>query len=193
MKKLSEIYIDGERNAFQPASAPGEIPKQRSEAYRTRITVKTVSAGARFGHYILDLIIFYILAIGIMAGIVIATGDEAFLDSGLGNLLQYGFLVFYYFFFEAVFQTTPGKLATQCVVVDEYGQKPTVGQILGRSFSRLVPFEAFSCLGDYSRGWHDKWSDTYVVRKKGLAWMLDRLAEQEGENVHIYNSMVSEQ
>jgi uncharacterized RDD family membrane protein YckC len=193
MKKLSEIYIDGERNAFQPAAAPGEIPKQRPEAYRTRIPVKTVSAGARFGHYILDLIVFYILAIGIMAGIAIATGDEAFLDaSGVGNAI-YVLLVFYYFFFEAVFQTTPGKLATQCVVVDEYGQKPTIGQILGRSFSRLVPFEAFSCLGDSSRGWHDKWSDTYVVRKKDLAWMLDRLAEQEGENVHIYNSMVSEQ
>ena len=148
MKKLSEIFVDGQRNAFKPANAPGEMPKQRPEAYRTRIPVKTVSTGAMFGHYILDLVIFYILIIGIMAGIVIATGDEEFLDSGLASLLQYSFLVFYFFFFEAVFQTTPGKLATQCVVVDEYGQKPTVGQILGRSFARLVPFEAFSCLGD---------------------------------------------
>ena len=193
MKKLSEIYVDGDRNAFQPATTPGELPKQRPEAYRTRIPVKVVGSGARFGHYILDVIIFYILGIGCMLAITIATGDEGFLDSAAGNIFIYLFLVAYYTFFEAVFQTTHGKLATQCVVVDEYGQKPTLGQILGRSFARLVPFEAFSCLGDYSRGWHDKWSDTYVVRKKDLAWMLDRLAEQEGENVHIYNSMVSEQ
>ena len=192
MRKLSEIYVDAERNAFQPSTAPGELPKQMPESYRTTYPVKTINAGARFGHYLIDVILYVVLSIVILGAVSIATGDDGFIDSAGGTLLQWLILVGYYFFFETVFQTTPGKMVTQCVVVDEYGQKPTAGQVLGRSFARLVPFEAFSCFGDYSRGWHDKWSNTYVVRKKDLAWMLDRIAEQEGENVHAYNSFVSE-
>lgn len=192
MRKLSEIYVDGERNAFQPSTTPGELPKQAPESFRTTYPVKTINAGARFGHYIIDVILYVILSIIVLVIGTIASGDENFVDTGAATLLQWLTLVGYYFFFESIFQTTPGKMVTKCVVVDEYGQKPTAGQVLGRSFARLVPFEAFSCFGDYSRGWHDKWSNTYVVRKSDLAWMLERIAEQEGENVHAYNSFVTE-
>ena len=41
--------------------------------------------------------------------------------------------------------------------------RPTYGQILGRTFSRFVPFEAFSFLPS-PVGWHDRWSGTRVVR-----------------------------
>ena len=53
-----------------------------------------------------------------------------------------------------------GKFATQTRVIDEYGNKPQLNKIISRSFLRLIPFEAFSCMGENSRGWHDKWSDT---------------------------------
>jgi uncharacterized RDD family membrane protein YckC len=62
---------------------------------------------------------------------------------------------------------TPGKFLTKTVVIDEYANKPDFGTLLLRSFARLVPFEPFSCWGDtYSRGWHDKWSNTWVVKEE---------------------------
>jgi len=72
----------------------------------------------------------------------------------------------FYFIFEASMQTSPAKAIFGRVVVNEYGNKPSVKQILIRSVSRAVPFEAFSCLSP--RGWHDTWSKTFVIRKKDL-------------------------
>lgn len=40
--------------------------------------------------------------------------------------------------------------------------------IVKRNFSRLIPFDAFSFIGDSSYGWHDSISKTYVVDKKLL-------------------------
>jgi hypothetical protein len=34
-------------------------------------------------------------------------------------------------------------------------------------FSRFVPFKHFSFLGS-GHGWHDRWSDTRVVRTRGV-------------------------
>jgi hypothetical protein len=51
-------------------------------------------------------------------------------------------------------------------VVDEYGEKPSLSQILGRSFARAIPFEVFSCLGE--RGWHDTMSNTYLIKDDHL-------------------------
>ena len=58
-----------------------------------------------------------------------------------------------------------GKMITGTIVVTEDGQKPSFGQILGRSFARIVPFEPFSFLGNDASGWHDKWSETKVILK----------------------------
>lgn len=53
---------------------------------------------------------------------------------------------------------------TKTVVIDEYGNKPDLGTLLLRNVIRIVPFEHLSCLGGkYSYGWHDKWSETWVV------------------------------
>jgi uncharacterized RDD family membrane protein YckC len=51
-------------------------------------------------------------------------------------------------------------------VVDENGDRPGTLQIVIRTLVRFVPFEAFSvAFADDGRGWHDRWSQTYVVRK----------------------------
>jgi hypothetical protein len=47
-------------------------------------------------------------------------------------------------------------------VIDEYGNKPDFEKLIIRSLIRLVPFEIFSCWFS-DRGWHDRWSDTFVV------------------------------
>ncbi|MCK6544835.1 RDD family protein [Myxococcota bacterium] len=71
--------------------------------------------------------------------------------------------LFYYFPLEALTGRTLGKLLTGTRVVDEHGQRPTMGAVFIRSLCRYVPFEPFSFLND-DRGWHDEWSHTRVVR-----------------------------
>ena len=82
--------------------------------------------------------------------------------TGLAILL--GFIqLLYYFFFEWVFQATPGKMLTGSRVVNENGSKPSAGKIFKRSLLRLIPLE---WLSGFSELWHDKWSETYVVEEQ---------------------------
>ena len=81
----------------------------------------------------------------------------------------FGYVVLYpgyYILLESTSQASLAKIILGRVVIDEYGNKPTFGQIVARSYSRIVPFEAFSCLSN--TGWHDNWSKTYVIRKQDL-------------------------
>ena len=65
-----------------------------------------------------------------------------------------------------------GKLITGTMVVKDDGSLPTSEDFLKRNFSRIVPFDALSFLG--SRGWHDSWSDTKVVKRKSFLEALER-------------------
>ena len=70
----------------------------------------------------------------------------------------------YYLFFEGIWGRTLGKWITKTKVVRMDGSKPKFVQILGRSFARLIPFEAFSFLiSNNPVGWHDRLSKTLVV------------------------------
>ncbi len=137
--------------------------------------VNTVSGWPRFGHYLLDYICFAIFSFIVWAiiGVILALMGYAYLidDEGGFEIIAriINWLVLfptYYIIFESSMGSSLGKAIMGRVVVDEYGNKPSFSQIIKRSFSRAVPFEAFSCLGE--RGWHDNWSDTYVLRKKDL-------------------------
>lgn len=74
----------------------------------------------------------------------------------------------YYIVLEGSFGVTAGKLVTGVRVVSDDGKPATWGQITGRSFARMIPFEAFSFLGGRGRpvGWHDSLSGTRVIRAR---------------------------
>lgn len=139
--------------------------------------VEYVDGWARFGHYILDMIFFQIIS-GVLAIIFVITLVAIGIDvSGLAEENNSNDLLIriinwlivypaYYIVFESTVQSTPGKLIMKRVVVNEYGEKPDFMTIVKRSYSRIVPFEAFSCLS--TLGWHDTWTDTFVIRKKDL-------------------------
>jgi uncharacterized RDD family membrane protein YckC len=136
--------------------------------------VRVVEGLPRFGHFLLDRVFFYLfgLLIGVFLGLLVGlTGIEVDFESSEMKIYDslFSWLILqplFYFIFEASMQASPAKAILGRIVVDEYGNKPTMKQIFIRSISRSVPFEAFSCLG--SRGWHDTWSDTFVIRKKDL-------------------------
>ena len=73
--------------------------------------------------------------------------------------------VVYYTVLEVISGRTLGKLLTGTKVVATNGSPASVGQILGRSLCRFIPFEAFSFFGGAGRpvGWHDSISKTRVV------------------------------
>jgi uncharacterized RDD family membrane protein YckC len=87
-------------------------------------------------------------------------------DEDLGfQVFSWFVLVGYYIVLEATTGRTVGKLVMGTKVVTETGGVPTFGQIVGRSFARLVPFDPFSFLAS-KPGWHDRWSGTRVIRTR---------------------------
>jgi uncharacterized RDD family membrane protein YckC len=146
----------------------GVLQKVQQEFYGVR-EVKVVSGWARFGHYLLDLVFLFILRILLEFGVGILIGSGVIEYPGQALVwwligLRILMNIMYYAIFEATTGGTPAKLILGRTVIDEYGQRPDAGKLLLRSLSRMVPFEAFSCLGE--RGWHDTWTKTYVVRKE---------------------------
>lgn len=145
--------------------------------------VNVVSGWPRFGHYILDAIICGIIINGLDFALLQANADfSTSLRFGFFayqiSFLNYFVIVAYYFICEKTMQRTIGKFATDSVVINQYAEPPAVDSLIGRSFSRLVPFEAFSCLSD--RGWHDTWSKTYVVKTEERDKLKRLLANDEG-------------
>ncbi|MEO8671097.1 MAG: RDD family protein [Tahibacter sp.] len=121
------------------------------------------SKGRRFGTLVLDYVGFFV--IGIVLGLVLAIGfgqaGVALLHKTPQLLIGIVITLTYYTFFEGIWGRTPGKFILGTKVVDKAGNKPPLGQIVKRTLCRLIPFEAFSFLGD--TGWHDSISDTRVV------------------------------
>jgi uncharacterized RDD family membrane protein YckC len=129
----------------------------------TARSIVPASKGRRFGTLLIDYVCFLVVSALIGVIVVIAFGDE-----GIATLEKIPDLVLgaaipsaYYIFFEGLWARTPGKFICGTIVVNERGGRPSIGQVIGRTFSRFIPFEAFSCLGE--RGWHDSIPKTYVV------------------------------
>ena len=78
----------------------------------------------------------------------------------------------YYLLSEHLFQRTLGKFFTKSIVINEYGEKVDFKTSVVRTVIRFIPFEAFSFFNG-NRGWHDTWTDTYVIGKEELETLLD--------------------
>lgn len=118
----------------------------------------------------------WIMAIPALVGIV--SGQPALAEDLLhgplmDNLFGFGVMLLYYIGFEAVTGRTVGKLVTGTKVVTLQGHAPSALQVLGRTLIRFVPFEPFSFFGSEPRGWHDRWSNTRVVRLRCAKWQRD--------------------
>ena len=140
-------------------------------AIKRGVNLKLASKGERFLNRLLDT--FFTYAFLFALGIIIALIAPEFLDGILideGNLLFTIFFIFltlfYYIVMESLTGRTMAKFITRTKVVMENGDKPTFEVILTRSLCRLIPFDAFSFLGDDGVGWHDSLSKTRVISVK---------------------------
>ena len=114
--------------------------------------------------------IFCTVVLWLLAGVVLALvapeGAEwlSQLNAVEDFLLGIGVMFCYYVGGEGFFSgTTVGKLIPGTRVRTPDGGKATLGQIIGRTAERFIPFEPFSFLGSGPGGWHDSLSGTAVV------------------------------
>jgi uncharacterized RDD family membrane protein YckC len=123
--------------------------------------LRDASIGLRFFNFVIDAIALRVL---MSASVVIAGALGLPLFAAIPDwLLRFGSFVLYYIVLEATTQRTIGKFFTKTKVIANRGSKPSLEQIIGRSFARLIPFEPltfFSARG----GWHDRLTRTRVVR-----------------------------
>ena len=133
------------------------------------ITLKTVSIGNRFAHFIIDVIFMYILwfVFGLIIGKFRLYTLAHIIDKH-SILYSLSSFFIYYVFCEYLFGRTIGKVFTKSVVVTENGEKPSLGKILLRSLIRDVPFEPFSILSASTKMWHDTWTNTVVVKAETI-------------------------
>ncbi|GAB0155470.1 hypothetical protein CHRYSEOSP005_07310 [Chryseobacterium sp. Alg-005] len=129
------------------------------------------STGIRFSNYIIDSIVLIIVNMILsfialfLYEITALTFFDFYNNGGLlweivsGNIIC---AIYYYLWERFSDGRTVGKYLTNTKVISTDGLQPSAQQILYRSLSRIVPFDAISFLGG-GNGWHDSWSDTRVI------------------------------
>ncbi|CAM2069737.1 RDD family protein [Sulfidibacter corallicola] len=135
----------------------------------------TASMGRRFGNLILDgiflqfvqFVTFFIW--GAILSLLNEHGaQDLSIQAGLGFFSLFLMIApyfLYYIGFEYGLGRTPAKFITGTRVVDELGNPPSLGKVVGRTFCRWIPFEGLSILfSDTIRCWHDSLPKTKVVK-----------------------------
>jgi uncharacterized RDD family membrane protein YckC len=185
MKKITEL-IETRRRTVHNLDAYGNRVRD-TEEYLALRPVRSVAQGPRFGHYIADSILFQLIIYFVMyLSEIVATifSSNVYMDLTVSFVFGITLMFLYpalYAFCEYNWQRTPGKFLTKTLVIDEYGNKPDLKTIILRSIIRIVPFEPVSCLNDdFSHGWHDRWSKTWVVSEEELK-TLKKLQEEQSD------------
>ena len=161
-------------SGFCSSYVEDEVLKQNliSEEFEKENALVPASKDKRFANYLIDMICMVIFGflLGAGLGIILALVSPSSLSmfDQDNKLLDYAFNFIigmtYYTIMEASTGRSIGKYITKTKVVNEKGEKPSLGTAFVRSLCRFIPFEAFSFLGSDSYGWHDKFSDTRVVK-----------------------------
>lgn len=132
--------------------------------------LNSTSLFTRFLNYIIDfiaiciLVIIGIILIGFFFSFIIDFNE---IEESVLNIVSFVLFIFiylmYFIILESISQKTIGKILTKSKVVNIYGGKPSLNEIILRSFSRLIPADNLSFLIKNS-GFHDKISKTLVVK-----------------------------
>jgi uncharacterized RDD family membrane protein YckC len=145
---------------------PYTPPKSNVEMSEDAWPMVPAGKGRRFGTLIVDYACYIAFSFCVGVAVALAFGNAGIekLQSIPDVLLGAVMIFVYYLFLEGVWGRTVGKLIFGTVVVNEFGGKPSIKQVIGRTLSRFIPFEVFSGFSD--RPWHDTISNTHVVLAK---------------------------
>lgn len=175
-----EPSFEGTCGAY--AEDPELKAKNAHVYYDDQLPDDLAGQGKRFANHLLDMVFIYIFTIIVSFTLAfvltllvpssISLWDED--NKVFSYVMAYSLVLIYYILFEATTGRTMGKLITRTRVIDQYGRKPNFKTVIIRSLCRLIPFEAFSFLGD--SGWHDRFSKTFVVN-------IPRKGDEEHEDL----------
>lgn len=133
------------------------------------------SRGQRFANQLIDYLFFYIFAIliGFTLGFTGLLDSYLEGESSLAKDYLFGFTLMFLYYVpqEALWGKTIAKRITKTAVVTSEGDLITWGHAIIRTFSRFLPFEAFSFFGNQGGegkpiGWHDSIAKTKVISFK---------------------------
>lgn len=139
------------------------------------VTLNYATTGQRFTNWLIDLIVFYILnfivffILGFITYLVMPEGYNLLIGTSIASIIVrlivgLTMCVLYYTCLEGATKgLTIGKLITGTRAVQEDGSALTWKLALRRSLLRLIPFEPVSAL---QNAWHDKWSNTTVIKRR---------------------------
>jgi uncharacterized RDD family membrane protein YckC len=155
VKKLSDVVIQKRVKVMQTDTRG--VAHQVTREIKKKLVVKTTGQGLRIVHLLVDYYGLIFLLSFLSTSLFGSTGASIILLFPVINILL-----------ETFFQQTLGKMLTGSIVINEYAEKPNFVKCILRAVIRIVPFEPFSNLNSPSRGWHDRWSETYVIKKTDL-------------------------
>ena len=121
---------------------------------------KKASSLTRFLNFIIDSIVWLVI-VAILTNSLNAKDPIQIL---IGYFIFFASYIGYYVFMETKFQKTIGKFITKTKVVNKNGTKPKLGDVLRRTFCRLIPFDRISFLFT-ANGFHDRLSDTTIIKE----------------------------
>jgi uncharacterized RDD family membrane protein YckC len=148
------------------------------------LEVKFVEAskGKRIANLLIDYIAFLLAIVMISAVLGMINMDLILALENINGLVDRLVTMFFYASYYMIMESalrgrTIGKMITGTRCVTIHGEEPSLETFLKRSFLRIVPFEAFSFLGEQT-GWHDRWSDTMVIDEKLSTFPSDAFEEE---------------
>jgi len=161
--KAAELEIEKRKidnQYFEETKEKITVEKKQIEKVDTNV----VNSGIRFLNFLIDFIVIMILAliISFIIGLLVQPTDPALIQI-IGYVLILGTFFGYYAIMEIKFQKTLGKFITKTKVVKMDGEKPENGDIITRTFCRLIPFDQISFLFT-KNGFHDLLSKTKVIK-----------------------------
>ena len=166
MQKITEIYeyrnlTREERDQF------GRIQMVKKDI-RCKREVDSASAGKR----ILNLLIDY--------GCLSVFSCLLYFNPSTKSYMGIIILIYplYFILTEYYFQQTLGKKITKTKVVDVYGKRPSLKQIVLRTLIRALSYDGITFLVR-DRGWHDTWTKTYVLSIEEIEEIEELLQDEE--------------
>jgi uncharacterized RDD family membrane protein YckC len=148
----------------QSTSTIENIPlNNQKDDHKINPELHKASRTVRLINFIIDMIFFFFFFFFVFVYLLGYSGNRTFVIDH-PYLLNFIILFLPYFIMELIWGKSIGKFITKTHVVDSLGGKPSVWQILGRTVSRFIPFEAFTFLTNDKRGLHDTLTETYVIK-----------------------------
>jgi len=174
--KITELIETIEANAY--VSGQNGQMSSKAHTYLRFREVEGMDLRSRFGAYFIDHVIITILSVSFW-GFLSGFPSKSYLV-----IWYVGIKILYFSIQEIYFQSSLGKMLFDVIVVDEYGQKPSVKAILIRSVFRFFPITLILFL-DYIV--HERFSETLLITKGELKELFE-LKEKNAKSIEIQDS-----